>query len=213
MMFKLAMLALVTVALSSVSAPSAQANVTHAGKIDIDLQLVDSNGSMSKIDSKTADYALDWNAATYQVNVRDLTVTGKLDRSRDLNDSRGNLLVHENPTNHFDGQSLDAIINQFGQNDHRTKDMITRIVNDTSASRVSGFDLPTYTCEKCLPAANGKVPTWNAYESFVTRSIEINHPSLRGKKLVLRMKLYRMKADGHAFNIIGNNDAGNFGNH
>ncbi len=193
---------------------SAKAALTHYGKVDVDLVIVDSNGTESKIDSYKTDFHLDWRAGKCEIELsKNSFAYCSLEVSKDLNDSKGNLLVSAVPTAHFDGVQLDAIINLLGQGDKRTKGIISQILNSTSGSRSIGLDLPFYTCEKCKEGANGKTPVWNAYDSFVLRSVRIQHPLLQGKALVLKMKLHQMVAVKGAFSIIGDNSAGNFGTH
>jgi len=105
---------------------------------------------------------------------------------------------------------IDALVKTMGMEDKRTKKIITKVVDETSSSRDTGFNLPFYSCGDC--EKNGKdLLLWNAYQSYVVRDLTYSHPSLGNQKLILRMKIKEMKAVKGAFNIIGNNNASRYG--
>lgn len=188
---------------------------SHLGKVDLELQLVDANGSASSLDTEKVVYALDWKAGKCEMRLDPYFVYCKLDTSQDLTAPDGSVLVKAMPVSHFDGAMIDGLLVNLGQKDGRTKDIIAKVVSETSAERAKGFDLPTYTCGTvgCKRDDSGAMRPWSAFTSFVAKQIEINHPALNGKKLVLKFKLHDMKGFGAAFNIVGNNNAGNFGSH
>ena len=192
----------------------AHAELTHSGKLDVDLVLVDSSGGERKIDRRKGEYHLDWKTGKCELQLEDKVFAYcNLDLKQDLKAPTGQLLVSSMPQAHFTGTTIDGVLNLLGQGDKRTREIMAKIVQDTSLQRTTGFDLPMYTCETCTAGPNGKIPVWNAYDSFVFRTIEIHHPLLLDQKLVLKFRLHAMRAIKGAFPIIGSNAAGNFGTH
>jgi len=188
----------------------AQASATHTASIDLDLVQIDEKGKEHNLDSRSGDFTLDWNTRKCQIETKKQFVYCGLDTSTDITNSKGELVMKSLPQAHFEGPMMDALIRTMGADDKHTKNIISTIVNDTSASRQKGFDLPFYTCGDC--EKNGKdLQLFSAYASYVIREIPIEHASLGAKRLILRLKIKNMKAVKGAFSIIGNSNASSYG--
>jgi hypothetical protein len=213
--------------LTQVTGLRAHASATHLGKIDLDLSLVDQKGKSDKIESENVAFRLDWITKKCEMIVKGQYAYCNLDLTRDLLNPKGELIMKSMPQAHFDAKTIDAVIGLLAKEDKKTRDIINTVLTSTAGERAKGFDLPFYTCgnefspnpdcskngkDLLLFNAFGRAKT-NGSPSYVLRQIEINHPSLGGKKLVLKLKLHDIDPQGGAFNIIGNNNAGNFGTH
>ena len=188
----------------------AHAGATHTASVDLDLVQVDEKGKEHNLDSRSGDFSLDWNTRKCQIETKKQFVYCDLDTSTDITNSKGELVMKSLPQAHFDVAMIDALIRTMGADDKRTKNIISRIVSDTSSSRQKGFDLPFYTCGDC--EKNGKdLQLFSAYASYVIREVSMEHASLGAKKLILRLKIKNMKAVKGAFSIIGNSNASSYG--
>ena len=188
-----------------------RANATHTASVDIDLIQVDAKGKEHNLDSRSGDFSLDWNSKKCEIQLKKQQfVYCTLDTSQDLSNSKNELVMKAIPQSHFDSTTLDALIRTLGYEDRHSKKIIDQVVNETSADRAKGFDLPFYTCGDC--EKNGKeLELYSAYQSYVSRDLPIENRFLGDSHLILRMKLSGMKAVKGAFNIIGNSNAASYG--
>jgi len=200
----------VLLSMSMMCSTAAHAIVTHTASVDIDLVQLDEKGKEHNLDSRSGDFTLDWNTRKCQIEIKKQFVYCDLDTSTDITNSKGELVMKSLPQAHFESSMIDALIRTMGFEDKHTKNIISSVVSDTSASRQKGFDLPFYTCGDC--EKNGKdLQLFSAYASYVIRELSIEHRSLGNRKLILRMKLKNMKSVKGAFSIIGNSNAASYG--
>ena len=206
---------LCSVAFSLSSQAAVSQGPSHTAEVDLELKLVDSRGKVDHLAEESTRFSLIWDTGKCQIGVKGHYAYCDLNLSQDLKSRSGQLLVSSMPVAHFSAATINSLMVLLGQNSGSLRTSIEKAVSETASERASGFDLPFYTCETCEPSAKsaGKTPVWNAYDGFVTTSIEINHPALAGKKLQLIFSVHNMKAYGGAFHVVGNNDAGNFGAH
>jgi|GEM_PF-2347348 len=197
---------------------NAFAAATHMGKINVDLTLVDARGKSDRIAHENAAFRLDWIHRKCEIKIKNDYAPCVLDTSHDLVNAKGELIMKAMPQAHFEASTVDALISMLGHQDKKASAVVDAALQETRSSRAAGFDLPFYTCGNALSGnpdclKNGKdLLLYNAFknQSYVLRQIEITSARLGGKKLVLSLKLYDIRAFGGAFNIIGNNGAGNF---
>ncbi len=192
----------------------ARASATHTAQVEIKLIQIEpkKDGKLDEdsVESMDGEFRLDWNTKKCEVKLKKQFVYCNLDTSTDIVNSKGELVMKALPQAHFEGSVLDALIVAMGLEDRKMKKIISKIVADTASMRAKGFDLPFYSCGDC--EKNGKdLLLWNAYQSYIVRDLEIEHADLGNKKIVLRMKIKEMKAIKGAFNIIGNNNAAEYG--
>jgi len=187
----------------------ALASATHLARVELELGWVDGSGRFDSRVSKTVDYRLDWNSRKCEIEYKGIYYYCNLDVGQDLMDREGNILMKQLPIAHFGVKSIDALLIALGREDEDLSHMMGKVVRETSELRTGGMLLPFYTCEAC--AKNGyRVPVWNAYDSYVRRTLEIKHALFSGRKLSLSMKIHRMSAQGGAFNIIGRSNADSY---
>jgi hypothetical protein len=187
----------------------AHASLTHLAKVDVALGWMSASGRFEPEVERTLDFRLDWNSRKCEVEYKGIYYYCMLDLESDLRDAKQNILMKQVPVAHFGFKSMDALLLALGREDDGLKNMISKIVNETSSSREKGFLLPFYTCEACTKTGD-RVPVWNAYESYVRRTLQIKHPLFSSRKLALVMKIQKMKALGGSFNIIGRTNADTF---
>ena len=200
---------------------NALAAATHVGKINVDLTLVDAQGKSNRVAHENAAFRLDWIHRKCEIKIKSEYAPCVLDTSHDLVNAKGELIMKAMPQAHFEAATIDALISMLGHQDKKVRDAVDAALQETRSSRTAGFDLPFYTCGNAISGnpdclKNGKdLLLYNAFknQSYVLRQIEITSPRLGGKKLMLSLKLHDLEAFGGAFNIIGNNGAGNFSQH
>jgi hypothetical protein len=194
---------------SFTSAGTAHASATHLAKVEVELGWVKPSGRFESEVSRTFDFRLDWNSKKCEVGYKGIYYYCVLDLEEDLRDRDGNVLMKQLPVAHFGYKSLDALIQVLGKEDEGLRNMIPKILNETPESREKGMRLPFYTCEACVKSGD-RVPVWNAYDSYVRRTLEMKHPMFSSRKLALTMKIQGMKAVAGGFNIIGRSNADSF---
>jgi hypothetical protein len=187
----------------------ARASLTHLAKVDVSLGWMSPSGRFEAEVERTLDFRLDWNSRKCEVEYKGIYYYCMLDVESDLRDADQNILMKQVPVAHFGFKSIDALLLTLGREDDGLKNMISKIVTETSSTREKGFLLPFYTCEACTKSGD-RVPVWNAYESYVRRNLQIKHPLFSSRKLALFMKIRSMKALGGSFNIIGRTNADTF---
>jgi hypothetical protein len=196
--------------------PSAHAEASHEGKVDVEISLMNAKGKSEKVVSKSGDFRADWKTKKCEVVIDGQYAYCDLDVSRDLVNANGELIMKSMPQAHFATKTIDALISMLGRTEDKTRGIIDSALRDSQASRAAGFDLPFYTCAAqgsanpdCLKTGKDLL-LFNAFKgnSYVQREI-----ALQGGKLVFKIKLQNLKAHSASFHIIGNNNAGNFQNH
>jgi len=187
----------------------AHANASHLGSMSLDLSLTDAKGKSKKVSSLNGEFRLDWKAHQCEVKVKDLYFYCKLDRSKELKDQTGKVLVRELPISVFSADAIDAMLARLSQDSDEFKSEIALIASETRSQRQNGFEVPFYTCESCAPM-NGKTTVWNAFDSFVQRSLDLQTARVAGKTLSLKLKLKGMIPVKGAFNIIGRENADSY---
>lgn len=190
---------------------SAHAFATHTAEVDVKLIQIDEKNKEHELEGKSGKFFMDWNTKKCEIQLKKSKfVYCALDTSEDIVNSKGELVMKQLPQAVFEGGMIDALIRTLGQDSNTVKKVISKIVDDTSKSREKGFKLPFYSCGDCEKSGKDLM-LWNAYHGSVTRELPIEHPMLGRKKLVLRMKIQEMKAVKGSFNIIGNNNASDYG--
>jgi hypothetical protein len=185
----------------------ALASVTHRAEVEMELSLQDSKGKDHRISDHLGDFTLDWTTRQCSVRRSDLSFPCTLETSEELHDREGNILMKELPLVRFGVKVLDSMFFALAAEDSDIARVIGQIVRDTDSEHESGMLLPFYTCEGCTRNGGATVPVWNAYDSFVKRTLELHHPLLQGKSLVLKLRISRMKAEKRAISIIGRANA------
>jgi hypothetical protein len=189
---------------------AAWASATHMAKVDVELAWMSPGGRLESVVDRSLDFHLDWGSKKCEVEYKGVFYYCSLETGLDLKDRAGNVLMKELPVARFGYKSMDALLLALGREDDSLRNLIPKIVKETSESRKDGFFLPFYTCESCTKGAGEKVPVWNAYDSFVRRILEIKHPVFSSRRLALVMKIHRMKAFSGAIHIIGRSNADSF---
>lgn len=189
-----------------------QAKVSHSGAIDLDLLEVDEKGNETRVESDSGEFLLDWKLGKCSIQVGKIIYSCLLDTTQDIVNRKGELVMKSLPQIKLSGDTLGTMIRKLGLEDRQLKKIIGKIVDDTHASRAKGFLLPFYTCGDC--EKNGKdLLLWNAFQSYVTRDISIQHAYLGNyKRIVFRMKLKNLKYSDGFYQVIGNDNADRYGN-
>ena len=188
----------------------AWASATHSAKVDVELAWMTPGGRLESVVDRSLDFRLDWSSKKCEVEYKGVFYYCILEVESDLKDREGNVLMKQLPVARFGYKSMDALLLALGREADSLKNLIPKLVKETSDSRKDGFYLPFYTCESCTKGAGEKVPVWNAYDSFVSRTLEIKHPMFSSRRLALVMKIQRMKALGGAIHIIGRSNADSY---
>ena len=192
----------------------AKAAVTHKGKVILDLYTINEKGVSDKIVNKDGTIEINWVDRSCSLKLESRDFPCKLDVTHDLTNAKGELIVKMMPEVHFPQSSIDLLLEFRGEEDKKLKENMWRAVRDSSASRASGFDVPFYTCGIDLCEKTGKdLHLYNVFSSYVERFVPVQSKFLGSVKLNLKFTMKKMDAHGGAFNIIGNNNAGNFNTH
>jgi hypothetical protein len=193
---------------------TAQADGTHYGKIELELDRVNIAAKI-KLASIAGDFHLDWPSGKCEIQVGSVFYYCKLDHSQDLLNSQGVLIMQQLPVLHFDNAAIDPLMLMIGSlvpNSARSFTMSTLVSNSDSGHPL-GFDLPMYSCLQCeiTDQPTNPVALINVFQGAVTRTLEITDASLRNSKLVFSVTLKQMHVNAGDFQIIRDNSSGNFG--
>ncbi|MBU6154754.1 MAG: hypothetical protein KGP28_10670 [Bdellovibrionales bacterium] len=194
---------------SFISGVEAHGALTHLAKIDVELGWITPSGRFEPKVEHDLNFRLDWGSKKCELEFKGIFYYCVLDVATDLKDRDGNILMKQLPVAHFGYKSLDALLLALGREDESLKNLIPKFVKETTESREKGFTIPFYTCESCMKDGE-RVPVWNAFDSYVRRTLEMKHPMFSSRRLALVMKIHRMKALGGSFNIIGRTNADSF---
>jgi hypothetical protein len=188
---------------------------SHEGKVELTLSVIDAKGRRDKVASQDLDFALTWKNKNCEIRLKHgRQAYCKLDTSRDLVNANGELVMKNIPQAHFSGETIGALISLLGKEDRKFTKMVDQLVRETAIERATGFDLPFYSCATdCLQNGN-QLQLNHVFKkrgTEVTREISLSSLSFRGQRVVFSMTLKDMVPHSGAFDIIGNNNAGNFG--
>ncbi len=193
------------------SSDSSLAAITHTGKLDAKLVLMDSLGKEEKVASAQAPFSLDWYSKKCSFAIGKNTVDCALDISQDLKNKAGNLVMSKMPQVQISSDHLANLYRTLSLTDKKNLNLLDHVINENETNRAFeyGLNMPFYACEDCSSTGKEMI-VYNVFQSAVTRTHYVKHSLLNGKRLVLKVTLREMKAHPGAFHVIGNNSQGNF---
>ena len=189
-------------------------NITHSGKIDVQIVLSDDKGKSDRLEAMKGRLSLSWDSRECEWVTQDARYPCKLDLSQDLVDANGEILIKALPKVHFEQKALDQLLLATGAADKKSVNLIDRAMKESASTRASGFDVPWYTVRDDFSAKSNEPPQfWSAFAGlYLDLPVPAPNSLGAGRSMSLRFHFYDLEARRGAFDIIGNNSAGNFGN-
>jgi hypothetical protein len=207
---------LLSLILLLVSAAPARAipDPTHTGQLDLELHLTNEKGRTEKLVAQDGKLTLNWDSRACELVTRNARYSCKLDVSQDLLGPGGEILIQALPKVHFEPKTLETMLANLGTSDKKSVRVIYGVIQESAPARTKGFDVPFYVLNETEGYQPGQPPKfWSAFAGLYLDH-RVQAPQTLGpqRSFTLRFHFHGLKAVKGAFDITGNNDAGNFGN-
>lgn len=206
--------ALLFLILAAAPAGAAIENPTHTGQLDLELHLTNEKGKTERLTAQDGKVTISWDSRACEVVTRSAHYPCQLDVTQDLLGAKGEILIKALPKLHFEPKVIDQMLAHLGTPDKKSVSVIYRVIQESAASRASGVDVPFYALNTTEAAEPGQPPKfWSAFAGLY-HDVLVLAPQTLGpqRSFTLRFHFHGLKARKGAFNITGNNNAGNFGN-
>ena len=197
-------------ALTALMHARADTLVTHVAKVEIALTEINEKGKENRIERLNGELSLDWDSQRCVLNIKKSEYPCTFDRSEDIVNSKGELVMKSLPQISFDSRQVDFMLIALLVSDSYRVPSISQLVFDVSKTRASLLKVPFYECIDC--ENNGKnLKLANAFYGTVERSLKIEHRDLGKKKLKFTLALKKIEPQSGAYFIIGNDNADQYG--